>query len=125
MPLWCGALLICCVLTFLGMPKEVRAADGTLNLNETKNITIEEFGKRVYAFRVPNTGNFTVTIKNTNPTGNEELDASLYDSNNNEIIPEVEDGYYAWRTSFDIKVSYKTTKNWEAEDNNTSKTAQY
>ncbi len=145
LPLWCGALLICCVLTFLGMPKEVRAADGTLNLNETKNITIEEFGKRVYAFRVPNTGNFTVTIKNTNPTGNEELDASLYDSNNNEIIPEVsgvtyslpnysskgnrtyylkvEDGYYAWRTSFDIKVSYKTTKNWEAEDNNTSKTA--
>ena len=118
-----------------------------MNLNETKNITIEEFGKRVYAFRVPNTGNFTVTIKNTNPTGNEELDASLYDSNNNEIIPEVsgvtyslpnysskgnrtyylkvEDGYYAWRTSFDIKVSYKTTKNWEAEDNNTRKTAQY
>ena len=96
---------------------------------------------------MPNTGNFTVTIKNTNPTGNEELDASLYDSNNNEIIPEVsgvtyslpnysskgnrtyylkvDDGYYAWRTSFDIKVSYKTTKNWEAEDNNTSKTAQY
>ena len=71
------------------MPKEVRAADGTLNLNETTNITIEKFGKRVYAFRVPNTGNFTVTIKNTNPTGNEELDASLYDSNNNEIIPEV------------------------------------
>ena len=42
LPLWCGALLICCVLTFLGMPKEVRAADGTLNLNETKNITIEK-----------------------------------------------------------------------------------
>lgn len=73
LPLWCGALLICCVLTFSGMPKEVRAADGTLNLNETKNITSEEFGKRVYTFRVPNTGNFTVTIKNTNPTGNEEL----------------------------------------------------
>ncbi len=36
LPLWCGALLICCVLTFLGMPKEIRAADGTLNLNETK-----------------------------------------------------------------------------------------
>ena len=39
LPLWCGALLICCVLTFLGMPKEVRAADGTLSLNKTKNIT--------------------------------------------------------------------------------------
>lgn len=45
LPLWCEALLICCVLTFLGMPKEVRAADGTLNLNETKNITIEDFAK--------------------------------------------------------------------------------
>ena len=143
--MWCGALLICCVLTFLGMPKEVRAADGTLNLNETKNITNEELGKRVYAFRVPNTGNFTVTVKNTNPTGNERLKLSLYDSNNKKIIPEVagttfslptysskgnrtyylkvENDYYAWRASFDIKVSYKTTKNWEAENNNTSKTA--
>lgn len=146
LPLWCGALVLCCVLTFLGMPKEVRAADGTLTLNKTKNITLKEGGKRVYAFRVPNTGNFTVTVKNTNPIGDESVWVSLFDSNNTEILPKeigatvtmptysskgnrtyylkIEDGYYdAWRTSFDIKVSYKKTKNWEAEDNNTSKTA--
>lgn len=145
LPLWCGALLLCCVLTFLGIPKEVRAADGTLTLNETKNITLEEFGKKVYAFQVPNAGNFTVTIKNTNPTGDERVGVSLFDSNNTEVLPEntgasfsmptysskgnstyflkVEDDYYAWRTSFDITVSYQTTNNWEAEDNNTSKTA--
>lgn len=145
LPLWCGALLICCVLTILGMPKQVKAADGSLPLNETKNITVPESGKRVYTFRIPNTGNFDITIKNTNPIGDERVKVSLYDDNNNEILPalrgttfsmptysskgnstyylKVEDDYYAWRTSFDIKIAYKTTKNWEAEDNNTSKTA--
>ena len=100
---------------------QAKAAE-KIALNKQYEINLEEYESRLYQFTVPSAGNITVHLKNTDPVGEQKIEASLYDSNNLQItngwngsdfeLPlyssnagrtfylKLEDYSSAWKTSF-------------------------
>ena len=143
-----SVVLAVCMVLSLGVSKQTKAATTTrktLALNQTYTETWEEYETKIYQFTVPQAGNINIEIKNTNPTGSEEVEASLYDSNNAQIfgrewgsnisLPtyssngnctyylKVSDYSSAWESSFHVTVHFQATTDWESENNDTTATA--
>lgn len=139
-----GVLFVFCIITFIGRSDHAKAAE-TLELNATYMIQINDGETRLYQFTVPTAGNVHVQLKNTDPVGQEQIGAQLFDSNNLELTKrrtgvnvdmpiystdgnrtfylKVWDNYYAEKTSFYLTVEFQETADWETEENNSTESA--
>ena len=141
-------LLVACMMLTLGMPEKAKAdvtTQKTLELNKAYTEVWQEYETKLYKFTVPQAGIIDISIKNTNPTGTEEVEASLYDSNNAQVLAtydgpnvtlptyatnanatyylKVTDDNSAWQSSFVVTIKFTATTNWETEKNDTAATA--
>lgn len=144
-----GIMLAVCMVFVLGVPQKAKAADAptqkALQVNQTYTEVWQEGETKLYSFTVPQAGNIDIEIKNTNPVGGHKVEASLFDSNNAQVLDRVDganlilptyssdagktyylkvsDDYDAWETSFTVRINFQATSNWETENNDTTPTA--
>lgn len=66
----------------VGKPKPARAAE-RIELNQDYPVQFEDSDdSRLYEFTVPEVGNISVQMKDTNPAGDYEMQMQLFDANN-------------------------------------------
>lgn len=139
------AFLLLLVFAVIGKPEPAEAAE-RIELNQDYPVQFEDSDdSRLYEFTVPEGGNISVRVKNTDPAGNESVSLQLFDSNNLELTYKWTDsnvelpvystdgdrnfylkltgGYGAYRTSYILTVNFEPTTDWETEDNNTTASA--
>lgn len=140
-----GIFFVFCIIAVIGRSSHAEAAE-KLNLNQSYTIKLEEDNdSELYQFTVPSAGNICVQIRNTDPAGEQEIWAQMYDSNNLEITErwsgagvtmpvyssdknrtyylKVGNGWHAYETSYNLTVEFEATTDWETEENNSTKSA--
>ena len=87
-----GTIMAFCMMVCImcmGKTMQVQAAtEKTLLLNQTYTETFTDSDAKIYAFKVTEAGYFTVSVKNVDQDDTNWAQASVYDSDNKEIITE-------------------------------------
>lgn len=139
------ALIVLCIVFCIGTSTRAEAATNNISVNQVYTQTWEDGETKLFQFKITQAGYFNVTIQNIDPIGKQEVTASVYDSNNAQIIDEyygtsfslpvyasnanktfylkIRDRYCADESAFQIKVVFHAAKNWESEQNDTTKQA--
>lgn len=111
-------------------------------LNQTYTETFTDSDAKIYAFKVTEAGYFTVSVKNVDQDDTNWAQASVYDSDNKEIITErhgnsitlpvyatgANQTYYlklikylgARNQIYEFKVDFQKADNWETEKNDSA-----
>lgn len=140
-----GVFFMLLVFAVIGRTEPVKAATAEkIELNQDYLVQlVKDDDSRLYEFTVPEAGNITVQVKNTNPVGNEKVEVQLFDSNNAALTDtwidsNVELPVYStdknrtfyltlskWMgyADYTLTVNFQPTTNWETEDNDTTVSA--
>ena len=141
-----GTIMAFCMMVCImcmGKTMQVQAAtEKTLLLNQTYTETFTDSDAKIYAFKVTEAGYFTVSVKNVDQDDINWAQASVYDSDNKEIITErhgnsitlpvyatgANQTYYlklikylgARNQIYEFKVDFQKADNWETEKNDSA-----
>lgn len=139
--------LLLLVFTVIGRPEPARAATlEIIELNQDYPVQFEDSNEsHLYEFTVPEAGNISVQVKNTDPVGSARVAVQLFDSNNLALTDEwwgsnVELPVYStdgnrtfylkirgdgvsYQTSYILTANFEPVTDWETEDNNTTASA--
>lgn len=143
-----GIFLLLFVFAVIGKPEPAEAAAAEkIQLNRDYVVQFEDsYDSLLYEFTVPEAGNISVQMKDTNPAGSYEMQLQLFDDNNLMLASKREysanlelpvystDGnrsfylkligdYGAYGTSYVFTVNFDPNTDWESEDNNTTASA--
>lgn len=144
-----GTIMAFCMMVCImcmGKTMQVQAAtEKTLLLNQTYTETFTDSDAKIYAFKVTEAGYFTVSVKNVDQDDTNWAQASVYDSDNKEIITErygnsitlpvyatgANQTYYlklikylgARNQIYEFKVDFQKADNWETEKNDSANQA--
>ncbi|HBI62269.1 MAG TPA: hypothetical protein DDY31_13830 [Lachnospiraceae bacterium] len=143
-----GIFLLLFVFAVIGKPEPAEAATAEkIELNQDYAVQLEDsYDSLLYEFTVPEAGNISVQMKDTNPAGGYEMQLQLFDANNlmlaskmgysaNVELPvystdgnrifylKLIGGYDAYKTSYVFTVNFAPNTDWESEDNNTTASA--
>lgn len=140
--------LLLFVFVVIGKPEPARAATAEeIELNRDYLVQFEDsYDSCLYKFTVPEAGNISVQMKDTNPAGDYGIEMQLFDANNLMLASKMEysanlelpvystdgnrsfylkliGGYEAYQTSYVFTVNFEPVTDWESEDNNTTASA--
>lgn len=140
--------LLLLVFTVIGRPEPARAATlEIIELNQDYPVQFEDsYESHLYEFTVPEAGNISVQMKDTNPAGDYSIQMQLFDANNLMLANKQEysanlelpvyftngnrsfylkliGGYDSYRTSYVLTVNFEPVTDWESEDNNATTSA--
>lgn len=143
-----GIFLLLFVFAVIGKPEPAEAATAEkIELNQDYAVQLEDsYDSLLYEFTVPEAGNISVQMKDTNPARGYEMQLQLFDANNlmlaskigysaNVELPvystdgnrifylKLIGGYDAYKTSYVFTVNFAPNTDWESEDNNTTASA--